>query len=314
MNRKAKVGLAIAIASCSFAAGVHASDGLKKVEAFLRDDFRIRVDGKAISLDSPPLVYQGKTYLPVSDIGHALSAEVKWDGSTKTVYINPRIYDIQPTTVKNDQLDEMKISILKAMTAEYLGGTYPILVNDSYGGGRFFRELDLQRMGVNTSALVKVREKWSGVVYIAESEAKKAWKEQPKISYSFNNQVVVTETDEKKARVLRNFDPDDPIIPNLPMDQEPDPYSPSYYYSYDYRYTPGVLYSVDPIPGESNLYHALYYKDNKYIRYTLTLTPIEKSVSKDGRAQFETDWYISEYKSEYLGSPLDEYSENYFPY
>lgn len=314
MNRKTKIGLAIAISACSFAAGAHASDGLKKVEAYLRNDFQVRVNGEVLKLDSAPLVYNNRTYLAVSDIGLALNAEVEWNGATKTVFVNPRLYEVQPRQQKSKKLEEMKITLLKGMTAEYLGAKYPVLVNDTYRGTRYYRELDLQRMGIDTTGLVKVEEKWSGVIYIAESEAKKAWKVQPTFTYSFNNQVVVTETDEMKARRLRNFDPDDPIIPNLPIEQEPDPSAPGYYYTYSYQENPGILYSVDPVPGETNLYHALYYKDNKYIRYTLTLSEVERNNSKDGKAELIKDWYISEYKSEYLGSPLDEYADDYFPY
>ncbi|GEM_PF-1447149 len=307
-----KVATAVCILATTFTAGIYASEGLTKVEAFLRGDFIIKVNGEATEFSSPPLVYQNKTYLPVADVGEALKVDVEWDGPTKTIYINPRLYEIQPD-VESSELGEIEISLLKGMNATYMGRDYSILVNDTYGGKRYLREKDMKRMGVNTSGLVRVQEKWTQEIYIAEEEAKKAWKEQPTITYSYNSRTAVTESNEEKADVLRSFRPWNPLIPGLPVIDEEE--EETYYYSRSQtQFDMGTLYSVDPIPGEENTYLALFFHDNKYYHYTLTLTPHEVNKSSGGKSVKETEWYVSKYSSEILYDVEEQYRKDYFPY
>ena len=75
----------------SFAAGAYAADGIEKVEAYLRPDFRIELDELPVVLDPPPLLYEGRTYLPIRVISELLGAKIDWDQSTFTVKIvSPR--------------------------------------------------------------------------------------------------------------------------------------------------------------------------------------------------------------------------------
>lgn len=308
-----RTGIIAIILIGTFTAGIHASEAITKIEAYLRDDFTVKVSGEKIELDTAPLVYNGKTYLPISDIAQMLHVDIEWEQSSKTIYLNPRLYEFQPKKDAVDELDEIQIRLLKGMSAKYLGRSYPILINDTYGNVRYYRQKDLQRMGIDTNGLVKVIEKWTKDIYIEESEVKKAWKEQPEFKYNYYDTVVVAETDEKKAGVLRSFRPENPLIRGIPVEENPNSPESNYSYNSSYPQTYGILYAVDPVIGKENIYEALYFSDNKYHLYTLTLTSYEKNISVGGRSQVEIDWYISEYKSRYLGSPLDDYN-NQYPY
>jgi len=58
------------------------------------DQFRLRVgstqalvDGKTVSLDTPPRVVAGTTYVPLRFVSEALGAQVSWDNPNHTVVI-----------------------------------------------------------------------------------------------------------------------------------------------------------------------------------------------------------------------------------
>jgi len=53
-------------------------------------DLKINVNGKQISLDTEPFVYNGRTFVPVRFISEALNKEVIWNDDTKTIDINDK--------------------------------------------------------------------------------------------------------------------------------------------------------------------------------------------------------------------------------
>lgn len=74
-------------------------DGKTKVitgaHAQTSNQFRIRVgsneallNGKNMSLDAPPRVIAGTTYVPLRFVSEALGADVDWDGARRTVIIS----------------------------------------------------------------------------------------------------------------------------------------------------------------------------------------------------------------------------------
>src|SRR6185312_8191862 len=88
---------AFVLLSAGFSAGVLADDAIKQVQAFLRPDVKVIVDGDPLELqDNPFLIYENTGYLPLRKLGEALNADIVWEGSTQTVYVNKRIYDHQP--------------------------------------------------------------------------------------------------------------------------------------------------------------------------------------------------------------------------
>lgn len=63
----------------------------KRVDATLRSDYKIVLDGKEMNFKQSDgasalaLVYDGTTYLPLRAIGEALGKDVDWNGKTKTI-------------------------------------------------------------------------------------------------------------------------------------------------------------------------------------------------------------------------------------
>ena len=50
------------------------------------------VDGEKVTLDSPPVIVEGRTLVPVRFISEALSATVNWNAETRVVSILPGEY------------------------------------------------------------------------------------------------------------------------------------------------------------------------------------------------------------------------------
>lgn len=87
------------------------------------NNIKIVVDGKAVSTDTEPFIYNGTTYLPVRAVGEALGKEVNWDSTTNTVYLGdvPKTENSQPdnNSDNNAQKDNFVVSNVKK---EYMSG------------------------------------------------------------------------------------------------------------------------------------------------------------------------------------------------
>jgi hypothetical protein len=64
---------------------VFADDGLEKVEAYLRKGLPITLDGNKLTLENPPLMYDGSTYLKLRDVAKTFNVAVNWNEETQTV-------------------------------------------------------------------------------------------------------------------------------------------------------------------------------------------------------------------------------------
>ena len=70
------------------------TEAVKNVQAQLRGDIEVRVDGKlqefktAQGEELEPLSYKGSTYLPLRSIGELMGKEVVWNGQTKVIDLN----------------------------------------------------------------------------------------------------------------------------------------------------------------------------------------------------------------------------------
>lgn len=109
-SKKIVFVLAFAVAF-SFAAGVFAADGVKKITAYIRPDISIVLDGQKQNLKDDngrkisPIVYNDTTYLPLRAISNAFGKTVDWSESSRTVTI---------TTPQNGEpsQDNMKDNII----------------------------------------------------------------------------------------------------------------------------------------------------------------------------------------------------------
>lgn len=71
------------------------------------------VNGKAVKLDSPPLVKQGTTLVPLRFVGEGMGPEVGWDNGTKTVSLRTA-----PPMAEQDEEDEANTTPSPSLKAE----------------------------------------------------------------------------------------------------------------------------------------------------------------------------------------------------
>ncbi|MGQ7886674.1 stalk domain-containing protein [Paenibacillus sp. WC2504] len=252
MKKWSAIALLGSLMGTCFTAGVYAQDVLQRVDAYLRNDFKIVVNGQQVTLANPPLIYNNSSYLPVKELGNYLGAVVNWQESSKTIYINPRINPGQPTEGNNINYTEIVFQYPYVQYFDYRGATYPILTNTTEM--TYYRLKDVERMGVPTVGLRKAKEKYSEEIYVGEDELKKVWgSEPPQSSYMYNEGVTVTgENDPIKIKALKD-------------------YVESFrYYEIDkipYMSSPII---IDALP-ELNTYSYLLVENGHYFRTTLRL-------------------------------------------
>lgn len=79
MKRKLIAGIgAITLAASIFTAGVYAAS-----------DIRLFINGKQVNADIQ--IVDGSSYVPLKVVSEALGADVKWDGSARTININAKM-------------------------------------------------------------------------------------------------------------------------------------------------------------------------------------------------------------------------------
>ncbi len=66
--------------------GISASKGSTKISLTLNQK-TAKVNGKTVTLTVPPKAINGHTLVPLRFVSEALGADVKWDGSTETIFI-----------------------------------------------------------------------------------------------------------------------------------------------------------------------------------------------------------------------------------
>ncbi|SDM93462.1 Copper amine oxidase N-terminal domain-containing protein [Paenibacillus sp. yr247] len=258
MTKWSKIAVLGTLMGTCFTAGVYAQDLIQRVDAYLRNDFSVVVDGRQVQLANPPLIYNNASYLPVKELGTYLGAVVNWKESSKTIYINSRINPQQPTEGNGTNYTEIVFQYPYVQYFDYLGGTYPVLTNMTEQ--TYYRLSDVERMGVRTDGLRKAKEKYSEELYVSEAELKSAWgKEPPQLSYSNYEPIAITgEKDPIKLKAIKE-------------------YVKSFRY-YEINKVPYMSNPiiVDALP-ELNTYSYLLTENGHFYRTTLKLTQINGS-------------------------------------
>ncbi len=260
MSKWSKIAVLGTLMGTCFTAGVYAQDVLQRVDAYLRNDFKVVVNGQEVKLVNPPLIYNNSSYLPVKELGTYLGAVVNWKDSTKTIYLNSRVNPQQPAEGNETNYTEIVLQYPYTQYLDYLGATYPVLVNMT--DQTYYRLKDLDRMGVSTGGLRKAKEKYSEDIYVSEEELKKSWKETPQISYLINEPIVITgEQDPVKLKTIR-----------------------AYVEGFRYYEINKVPYMTNPIIidalPEENTYSYLLTENGHFYRTTLKLTQINGNNNK----------------------------------
>ncbi|WP_284638854.1 stalk domain-containing protein [Paenibacillus silviterrae] len=211
VNRRHRVLLMGALLSGAFTAGAYAQDVLQSVQAYLRPDFNVVINGTPVKLERSTLVYEDTSYLPLKEISKLLGANVIWRGDTNTIYINSLLNSEQKPNPNEEIYGEIKLYNPTSVTYRYLGAEYPVmLTNDDPTGGNYsydlyYRLSDVRRMGIDTSGLKKVRDRITYELFVSEKELAKTWKEQPTQVYSSEgNYVISGEVHTKKLAMIRD--------------------------------------------------------------------------------------------------------------
>jgi len=283
VRRAAVLGLLISI---SFASGAFAASNLEKVEAFLRRDYTVYVNGTKADV-GPVLIYNNSSYLPLAKIGSLLGADVNWNAANQGIYVNPRFAG-QPDPVKPSNPDYTPITMVQPQgyKVTYLGLESPVLAITASDYKTYYRNNDILRLGINTDGLHLAQETKTKEIYISDAELAKVTKEKPEFTYVYEK-FVVGENDPDKLKVVQKF------IDGLPMMYKAmnmkDPLNPNADY-----YTVPYIYVIDALPNDE--YNILGLENYNFKRYWLKL---KKNVLGD--------WFQAENKITDLGTNFPQY-------
>jgi hypothetical protein len=209
MKRWKRVMVMGTLLTGTFTAGVFAQDVLQRVDAYLRPDFNIMLDGKSVQLDSPTLIYDGNSYLPIKQLGNLFGANIIWKDATKTIFINSRINSEQVVTDKDQTIEEFKFRSPYSIMVNYLGANYPLLLAYADGNSSsllYYRLSDVRRMGIDTNGLKQSKEKLTGVLYVSELELKKLLKQMPTPNNSGRERYIISEElNTNKIKALQTY-------------------------------------------------------------------------------------------------------------
>lgn len=246
-SKRKKVALLSFLMAGAFAAGAAASNGIERVDAYLRPDFKLVVDGVTAQMDKPILIYDNTSYLPVRTISSLLGADVNWDNSSNTAYINSRYKGQPEMPVDSSDYKEIELMSANPMVYKYLGRDYGIMT--FYGDAAvYYRVIDLNRMGVDTKGLLKYREKNTHDMYVVEEDVQKIWKETPVSTWN-NGTVMSGVYDSKTREYIQSM-----IQDSIPLQFSGFPYT---------VLTPfASVFFVDAVENHPNHY-AMYYWNDK---------------------------------------------------
>lgn len=266
--------LALAIGT-SFAAGVYASDGIQRVDAYLRPDFKVVTNGDSKAVSSTPLIYNDQTYLPLRDLAGVLDSTVSWDGPTKTIYVSKRL---SGGTVKDlpDVYKEITMINPGTYEATYLGTKYYLFSFTSKEDYKtYYRVRDLIDMGVDVTGLTKAKEKYSGMLMVEESEAKKAFKQSPKMMMTQYPPVYgVTDKTDKDDDGVSDLEE---ALLDIAKNQI------QYLVTNDGKKVYVRIFDIEPVPNKPNYYFMMGYEANKYETVRLYLFEMKQ--------QSDQSWY-----------------------
>ncbi|MFD2672010.1 stalk domain-containing protein [Marinicrinis sediminis] len=275
-----KRGLFVIPIILAFTAGAYAKEGLDKIEAYLRPDFTIQVNGKKVELQEPPLVYQNRTYLPISRIGELLHSDVVWEGSTKTIYVS-NMTSAPPTSIPDmTEYETIEASYFQGMVTSFSGRQYPVLTMHDMQYEMYVRATDLERLGVDIEGLQLVKESKTEQWYVRYAEAKTLMTSLD-LQYPMQSGPLVSgEFNSEKIKLLQNYRP----LAVIEV-RQPDG-------SIRYEQQPGfgTIYYIDRVQNEENMYIAFLQSGMRY--YTLKIELAQRENS-DG----QLEWYVNSSQS-----------------
>ncbi len=150
-KRMALLGTA-ALCAVSIAVGVVAADVVRKIEAELRPDFTIVIDGQEVTFKNAqgevvsPVLYNGTTYLPIRAIGELMGKTVYWYEDEKRIELRE-----EKTTVTDADVIVTGNGNSQAGKNTQTGKDTQVdkaATNDSFIGEEKAKELALEKAGL----------------------------------------------------------------------------------------------------------------------------------------------------------------------
>lgn len=143
------------------------------------NNINVAVNGQTIQTSYEPFIFEGRTFLPVSDIANAVGYDVTWEATTNTVHLTSRknvTSGVAPNYPPHNPTSQLPVT--PTTTEQPSTVSTPIPTNEpSQGGGRpsnpaisqqraiEIAEADLIRRGINatlhsTSGMDFERDQW----------------------------------------------------------------------------------------------------------------------------------------------------------
>ncbi len=119
----------------AFGGSTQADSLYQQVDAYLRPDLPIVVDGQSLALSNAPLMYNDRTYLPLRETATTLGKQVNWNEATQTVELttpvspSPTIKPSPTPSLTPPPIQE-KNPVKRTDRTRDAGVAYPISNND----------------------------------------------------------------------------------------------------------------------------------------------------------------------------------------
>lgn len=139
---------------------------VEKIEALLRPDINVQIDGELVELNDSPILYNGRTYLPLREMGeNVLGMEVDWIGETSTAVL---------TTPQEISVPEMR-----SIEGEKVDSSINF---DDYGYGEFYNVDE----SLSYAEVVDVMKNLQGRIESHETYIRASEEPNPKTSFDPN--------------------------------------------------------------------------------------------------------------------------------
>lgn len=263
-----------------------AASNIEKVEAFLRRDFTVYVDGKKADV-GPVLVYNNSSYLPLAKIGEIMGADVVWNAKNQGIYVTPRYY-AQPDPARSPDIASITMTSVQGYKVTYLGKEAPVLsvTTSDYTMGNYYRVSDIKNLNINLTGLQLAQETRTKELYVSEKELAKVWVERPTFTYPYDK-LIVGDIEKEQLDILEQYIKDLPEMYKAMKMKDPR-FPEMDYYAVPY------IYVIDALPD--NEFNILGIENSNFKRYWIKLK--KNALDK---------WYRAEEKITDLGSVYPQY-------
>lgn len=210
--------LIVVLMLVSFTVGAYAADGIKEVQAFLREDYKIVLDGRDVKLENTALIYNDYSYLPLRELGILLGVKIGWDDKTKTVSLTTPSEEIDPVTEPESPTNKNSTGNNTTGNIQYPeefmfsnGLVYKITLDskvhyvfaNDVKNTIYFRKSDVELMGLDLSGLKTVKEQYTSELYYPANEL--STRLINSVQFEVSNDAIIDEINDEKLKTLKAF-------------------------------------------------------------------------------------------------------------